>query len=135
MSASSVLRVVAAAVVAERRLLLMSKRAAPEVFYLPGGKPDPGEDELACLRREVAEELSVGVVEPRRWTTVSHRAALEGCPLELTVYRAGLDGEPRAASEVAALAWYRDAGSFEGRLAPAIEHEVVPRLRAAGLLD
>ena len=134
MSVPAVLRVVAAAVVVERRLLLMSKRAAPEVFYLPGGKPDQGESELDCLRREIAEELSVGIVQPRLWTSVTSPAALERCPMEMTVYRAELDGEPKAASEVAALAWYADAGSFEGSLAPAIEHDVVPRLRTAGLL-
>ena len=37
------LRVVAAAVLGSRGLLLVSKRAAPDVFYLPGGKPEPGE--------------------------------------------------------------------------------------------
>jgi ADP-ribose pyrophosphatase YjhB (NUDIX family) len=40
-------------------LLLVSKRAAPDVFYLPGGKPDPGEAPLDCLRRELREELGV----------------------------------------------------------------------------
>ena len=79
-------------------------------------------------------ELSVGIVEPRLWASVTSPAALEGCAMEMTVYRAELDGEPTAASEVAALAWYADAGSFEGSLAPAIEHDVVPRLRTAGLL-
>src|SRR5262245_2248968 len=34
------LRVVAAAILADRKVLLVSKRAAPDVFYLPGGKPD-----------------------------------------------------------------------------------------------
>src|SRR5204863_9057086 len=97
MSVPAVLRVVAAAVVVERRLLLMSKRAAPEVFYLPGGKPDQGESELDCLRREIAEELSVGIVQPRLWASVTSPAALEGCPMEMTVYRAELDGEPKAA--------------------------------------
>ena len=32
------LRVVGAAIVDEGRLLLVSKQAAPDVFYLPGGK-------------------------------------------------------------------------------------------------
>jgi 8-oxo-dGTP diphosphatase len=51
------LQVVAAAIIVERRLLVVSKRAAPAVFYLPGGKPEPGEPPLACLRREIDEEL------------------------------------------------------------------------------
>jgi 8-oxo-dGTP diphosphatase len=43
------LRVIAAAVLNTRGLLLVSKHAAPEVFYLPGGKPEPGEAPLARL--------------------------------------------------------------------------------------
>ena len=49
-----VLVVVAAAIVVERRLLLVSKQVAPDVFYLPGGKPEPGESDDACLSREIA---------------------------------------------------------------------------------
>jgi hypothetical protein len=47
-----VLRVIAAAVLGSRGLLLVSKRAAPDVFYLPGGKPERGEAALDCLGRE-----------------------------------------------------------------------------------
>jgi hypothetical protein len=43
--------VVAAAVVEGRRLLLVPKRQAPDIFYLPGGKRDAGEDDLACTPR------------------------------------------------------------------------------------
>ena len=55
------IRVIAAAVVDRGRLLLVSKRAAPDVYFLPGGKPEPGESPLACLRRELREELGVEV--------------------------------------------------------------------------
>ena len=71
------LDVVAVAAIDHGRLLLVSKRIAPDVFYLPGGKRDPGEDDLTCLRRELAEELGVGLVEPRAWREVVGPAALE----------------------------------------------------------
>ena len=51
------LDVVAVAAISDRHLLLVSKRVAPDVFYLPGGKREAGEDDLTCLRRELAEEL------------------------------------------------------------------------------
>jgi hypothetical protein len=41
--------VAAAAVVRAGALLVVSKRAAPEVFYLPGGKPERGR--VAARRR------------------------------------------------------------------------------------
>jgi len=48
-----VLLVVAAAIIRDRKLLLVSKQAAPDVFYLPGGKPEPGEETLETLVREL----------------------------------------------------------------------------------
>jgi 8-oxo-dGTP diphosphatase len=49
------LRVIAGAVLAGRRLLLVRKQAAPTVWFLPGGKPEPGEPPLGCLGRELRE--------------------------------------------------------------------------------
>lgn len=36
------------------RVLLLRKK---QTWILPGGKPEPGEDDLACLTRENSEEL------------------------------------------------------------------------------
>ena len=126
--------VVAAAVIEERRLLLVSKRQAPDVFYLPGGKRDPGEDDLACLRRELSEELGVAPLDPVAWREVVAPAALEPeHSLRMTVYLTRLGGTPAISGELARLRWWdRDDRS---RLAPAVEHEVVPRLRAGGMID
>lgn len=84
------LEVVAAAVLDPRGLLLVSKRAAPHVFFLPGGKPEDGESALECLDRELREE-------------------------------------PASASEIASIAWWREGQALG--LAPAVRHEVIPRLR------
>ena len=126
--------VVAAAIVADRGLLLVSKQAAPDVFFLPGGKPEHGETEAACLSREIAEELDASVETSRLFAVVSGVAALEGMPLEMTVYLTTLDGEPRAASEIAALMWFSPRRPFTGVLAPAVADSVVPALVAAGVL-
>jgi len=126
--------VVAVAVTERRRLLLVSKRAAPDVFYLPGGKREDGEDDLACLGRELEEELGVAAVAPRAWREIVAPAALEpGRSMRMMVYLACLDGVPSASAELASLRWWRQGDP--ARLAPAIEHHVVPGLRAAGLID
>src|SRR3954463_14122502 len=127
------IQVVAAAVVRDRRLLLVSKRQAPDVFYLPGGKRDPGEDDLACLRRELTEELGVTAVDPVPWREVVAPAALEpGHELRMRVFLTQLSGDPAPAAEVARLHWWHDQDAL--RLAPAIELHVIPGLTAAGLI-
>jgi 8-oxo-dGTP diphosphatase len=128
----SVLRVIAAAVLSERGLLLVSKRAAPTVFYLPGGKPEPGESELACLERELREELGVGLGSAAPFVRASGPAALEGVELDMSVFLAELRGTPTAAAEIAELARWPDRSDL--RLAPAVRDSVVPELEAAGLL-
>ena len=126
------LRVIAAAVLGSRGLLLVSKRAAPEVFYLPGGKPDPGEAPLDCLRRELREELGVGVDSARRFTEVRAPSALEGVEMWMSVFLTRLAGVPAPAAEIAALNWWPHEPGL--RLAPAVRDCVIPRLRRSGRL-
>jgi 8-oxo-dGTP diphosphatase len=119
-----VLRVIAAAVLGPRGLLLVSKRAAPDVFYLPGGKPEPGEEPLDCLGRELAEELGVGIAAAEPFTDVRAPAALEGVDMWMTVFRTRLAGTPAPGAEIAHLRWWpHDRGL---RLAPAVRDGVIP---------
>jgi 8-oxo-dGTP diphosphatase len=127
-----VLRVVAAAVIGPRGLLLVSKRAAPDVFYLPGGKPEPGEPPLTCLRRELREELGVAVDDTRPFAEVVAPAALEGVDMWMSVLLTKLAGVPAPAGEIAALRWWPHDRALG--LAPAVRDYVIPRLRLAGQL-
>jgi 8-oxo-dGTP diphosphatase len=126
------LRVIAAAVVVDGRLLLVSKRAAPNVFYLPGGKPEPGESPLACVLREVREELGCAIHQPEVFLEVHARGALEGVAMHMTVYRASLIGTPTPAAEIAALTWWPEKPVT---LAPAVDLHVIPTLQRDGLLS
>jgi 8-oxo-dGTP diphosphatase len=128
------LRVAAAAVVDDGRLLLVSKSAAPRVFYLPGGKPCTGESASECIRRELREELGAGPASLEFLETVRAVAALEQVPMTMEVFLATLDGEPAPAAEIASLAWYADGKPFHGELAPAIVGRVLPTLRRRSLL-
>jgi 8-oxo-dGTP diphosphatase len=126
------LRVIAAAVLDRRGLLLVSKRLAPDVYYLPGGKPEPAEAPLDCLHRELAEELGVGVAAAEPFAEVRAPAALEGVEMWMTVFLTRLAGVPAPAAEIASLRfWPADHGLT---LAPAVRDCVIPRLRCAGRL-
>lgn len=94
----------AAAVSHRSALMLVSEHAAPAaVHYLPGGKPEPGEAPLDCLRREVGEEVGCEVIEPQLFAGVRAPAALKGVDMHMTVYLAELDGTPAPAAEIASL--------------------------------
>ncbi|RAJ60504.1 8-oxo-dGTP diphosphatase [Streptomyces sp. Amel2xB2] len=127
------LAVVAAVIVREGRLLVVSKKAAPDVFYLPGGKPDPGEEPTQTLSRELAGELGVRPVEPRFLADVTARAALEGVPMTMAVYEAEMSRAPRPAAELADMRWVSGREN-DVRLAPAVTEHVLPLLRRRGLL-
>lgn len=129
-----VLRVVAAAILEREQVLLVSKRAAPDVFYLPGGKPDANETPLATLARELDEELGVKLVWSESLAVVRDQAALERRPMEMHVYLARVEGAVAPRSEVTALAWAGAGGPSCGTLAPAIENRVLPLLASRGLI-
>ncbi|WP_218002106.1 NUDIX hydrolase [Microtetraspora malaysiensis] len=124
----------AAAIIEEGRLLIVSKKAAPEVFYLPGGKPEPGESAEEALIRELDEEIGVTPTEVAPLARVRDVAALEGVPMRLTVFTAAIDRAPRIAAELAALGWTSGSDRYAPLLAPAIRNQVVPLLVRSGLL-
>jgi 8-oxo-dGTP pyrophosphatase MutT (NUDIX family) len=128
------LRVVAAVVVDGGRVLLVSKRAAPRVFFLPGGKPEAAEDPLETLARELAEELGVFLVDSQLLGIVHDVAALEGSAMEMMVYCAAVEGNVSAGAEIAAVAWVGADGVCPGTLAPAIRNHVLPQLVARELI-
>ncbi|MGW3498711.1 NUDIX hydrolase [Streptomyces sp. NPDC001020] len=132
LDAAKPLGVVAAAIVQEGRLLVVSKKAAPEVFYLPGGKPEVGEEPLEALVRELDEELGVHPMEPRFLADVEALAALEGVPMKMTVFEASISQVPRPAAELADLRWI-SGDEPDVRLAPAVRDQVLPLLRQGGL--
>jgi 8-oxo-dGTP diphosphatase len=122
-------RVIGAAVVGPRGLLLVAKRAAPDIYYLPGGKPEAGEAPLDCLRREVLEELGVEIDAAEPFTEVHAPAALEGVEMWMSVFLTRLGGDPVPAAEITAVRWWPETSV---RLAPAVRDHVIPRLRDAG---
>lgn len=130
----SLITVVAAAIVEHGRLLVVSKQAAPGVFYLPGGKPEPGEDAHATLLRELDEELGVRPHGLTRLADFRGIAALERAPMLMTVFAASLAERPRPAAELARLAWTTGADGYRPLLAPAVRDQVIPHLRASGRL-
>jgi 8-oxo-dGTP diphosphatase len=128
------LAVVAAAVIEQGRLLVVSKQAAPDVFYLPGGTPGPGETARETLVRELRAELGAWPAALTLLGQFDGTAALEEVPMRMTVFAASLSRPPAAAAELAALGWTTGADDFAPRLAPAVRQQVIPFLYRTGRL-
>lgn len=88
--------VVTAAVVRRDGAYLVTRRPRGEhlegCWEFPGGKCEPGETHEDCLRREIEEELGVGLRVGRKIFEVSH--AYPDRTVELHFFDCDLDGEP-----------------------------------------
>lgn len=121
--------------VRDRRLLCARTRGNP-VWYLPGGKREPGECDEAALAREVGEELAIGLVSGSLAFAGEFSAQADGRPEGTIVrsrcYFAALDGIPSAAAEIEELAWMQHR---DGARCSTTARLVLDHLLAAGLID
>ncbi|MBI1198078.1 MAG: NUDIX domain-containing protein [Phenylobacterium sp.] len=112
------------------RILTVRKRGARR-FMLPGGKREPGEDDLTALARELSEELGVRLVAAEPFGRFEAEAANEpGARVRSSVYQAEIDGDIAAAAEIEDLRWIDPAALPDVPLAPLLAEQILPRLRA-----
>jgi 8-oxo-dGTP pyrophosphatase MutT (NUDIX family) len=129
------IRVAALALVRERRVLMVTARAR-DVYYMPGGKIDPGETSADAVVREAFEEVSVhldaATVHPLFTVTVQAHGEPEGRLVEMQVFTGETPDAPRASSEVDAVHW---VASTEAHRCPPAGAETLRRLRTLDLID
>lgn len=128
------LDVLAWATVRDGRMLAV-RTEGTDLFYLPGGKREPGESDSTAVAREVKEETGVRLrpdtIAP---FTVVHADAYgypAGTRVRLACFFAEGDGEPAEQGEIAELAWLGYAD--RERCAPGVRI-VMDRLRERGLV-
>ncbi|MET8121978.1 NUDIX domain-containing protein [Micromonospora sp. NPDC005189] len=115
--------------------VLSTRSRDKDVWYLPGGKREPGETDLETLRREIDEELSVevdvrGAVHLGTFTAQAHGHAADTI-VRMTCYRAGYRGQLLPANEIAEMAWLGYADRH--RTSP-VDQLIFDHLVAADLL-
>jgi 8-oxo-dGTP diphosphatase len=112
------------------RLLTVRKRGTVR-FMLPGGKREPGEDDLAALAREVREELGVGVTSARLLGRFEAQAANEpGATVRSRAYIVEVAGEISIQAEIEELLWIDPATPPDVPIAPLLVGQILPALIA-----
>ncbi|MER5784249.1 NUDIX domain-containing protein [Streptomyces mobaraensis] len=94
--------------------VLVARSHGKDAYYLPGGKPEPGESDRDALVREIREELGVELVPETVAPAFTVRAAAHGkdagTEVRMACYTAGHRGTPEPHAEIAELAWLDPAG-------------------------
>lgn len=115
--------------------VLSTRSRGKSVWYIPGGKREPGETDLQTLAREIREELAVEVDVTRAapagvFEAQAHGHA-EGVVVRMTCYTAPFSGTLAPAAEIEEMAWLTYADRV--RTAP-VDWLIFDDLRAKGLL-
>jgi 8-oxo-dGTP diphosphatase len=98
----------------EEGKILSTRSRGKDVYYLPGGKREPGETDIDTLIREIDEELAVTIVPAtaRHLGTFQAQAHghADGVIVQMTCYTADHHGTPVPSSEIDEVIWlfYRD---------------------------
>lgn len=93
--------------------VLVTQSKGKDVWYIPGGKREVGENDIQALKREVMEELNVTLIDESITYYGTFEAQAHGKPLgtivRMTCYTAEFNGEMSVANEIAALDFFEYA--------------------------
>ena len=103
------------------RMLVVRKRGTA-IFMKPGGKREPGEDDLTALARELDEEIGCRLTNATLLGAFEAPAANEpGFTVRAATYLAEVEGETAARAEIEELAWIDPAAPGDIVLAPLMQ--------------
>jgi 8-oxo-dGTP diphosphatase len=128
------IKVVAALICDDAGRVLLVRKRGTIAFMQPGGKRDPGEDDVAALSREIAEELGCGVIPAsiRPLGEFDAIAANEpGFRVQACLYGIDVTGAIAPSREIDETIWIDPAAPLDIPLTPLTRDHVLPLASAA----
>jgi len=129
---SEPIRIVAALIRDENGRVLLVRKRGTAAFMQPGGKRDPGEDDVAALTRELDEELGCRVLPCSVAALGSFECQAANEPerrVEAAVYAVDVAGVVAARAEIDEVRWIDPAAPGNIELAPLTRDHVLPLAR------
>jgi 8-oxo-dGTP diphosphatase len=126
---AATIKVVAALIRDDAGRVLLVRKRGTAMFMQPGGKRDPGEDDVAALSREIAEELGCVLVPAsvRSLGEFDAVAANEpGFRVKADLYGVDVTGDIMPSREIDAAIWVDPAAPPDIHLAPLTRDHVLP---------
>ncbi len=126
---SGTIKIVAALICDDAGRMLLVRKRGTTAFMQPGGKRDPGEDDIAALSREIAEELGCCLVRAsiRPLGEFDAIAANEpGCRVQACLYGVDVTGDITPSHEIDETVWIDPAAPPDIPLAPLTREHVLP---------
>lgn len=126
---SRTIKVVAALISDDAGRVLLVRKRGTAAFMQPGGKRDPGEDDIAALSREIAEELGCQLVlsSIRPLGEFDALAANEpGWRVQARLYGLDVTGDITPSCEIDETIWIDPAAPPDILLAPLTRDYVLP---------
>ncbi|WP_424183921.1 NUDIX hydrolase [Actinokineospora sp. G85] len=89
--------------------ILSTRSRGKDVYYIPGGKREPGETDIQTLIREIHEELAVAIAPASAVRVGTFHAQAHGhatgVAVRMTCYSADYQGTLTPSSEIEELIW------------------------------
>ena len=133
---AATIKVVAALIRDDAGRVLLVRKRGTAMFMQPGGKRDPGEDDVAALSREIAEELGCVLVPAsvRPLGEFDAVAANEpGFRVRANLYGVDVTGDIMPSQEIDEAIWVDPAAPPDIHLAPLTRDHVLPLASERGL--
>jgi 8-oxo-dGTP diphosphatase len=126
---SGTIKIVAALICDDAGRVLLVRKRGTAAFMQPGGKRDPGEDDVAALSREIAEELGCHVVRGSITPLGEFDAIAANEPgfrVNACLYGIDVTGEITPSREIDETIWIDPAAPPDIPLAPLTRDHVLP---------